>query len=846
VQVPQCNDGQASNQSFCLVSCNLGCGGGGCSITDIAQNQPLRFEFNQPVNPATVGFGSIAIRTAIGEEPVGQFLVQGRVVEFAPQIQSIGNSTFFGFKPQATYTLVLRAGGDGGVGLRSVSGDVLGREVVCTLRVTRGIIDLDQQPPRAELITPSGLQSISRDASFVLEFSEIIDAAAFQGGPGTELPIDFRARRTRADGGTRVCDSSSSPIGLAGSVRVTQDAVRRRTTVSYIPSVRLPSEACIEIEVTNRVRDVAGTPARGQLFQLTTERGIIEGHRREELFVNEEFFDRDRSAGTWGNGAAEPALIGSDGRHGTFDLSLADRVGNTAVWIWNLERDLRDGVRGFLIPAGRTFSGAEDFVTDGVFRFTDFTVPSGATLRVVGSKAPRIWVAGKCDIQGRIDMAGETPDPALTDMTSTLPRLGQSGGQAGAGGGSGGKGGDRNARSGSAHDPEHDGVTGGDLWVASTHAYAGDAVGTGGKGSRQFPLSGLNQDRPFNLRLTDTIRLCTGISSGAGGGGARAAGTRGRTAVHPDPGDAGPPGDGGRIFDLSRDPLGRSSLEHNLIGGGGGGGGGTHSFFEQSINFTPSWVIGGGGGGGGGGIAFRVGGVLNMGQQAVIDVSGGNGKTTTNSNRCIAPGGGGSAGTVLFQVGQDPTLRGTLRAKAGLGGRLFFQNIFPTYSIEIFGGDGARGQLRLEVPSDPRLDKIGTTDPVDAKVVALLADRDDFVAIRSLYYFTGEVLPPRFTHYELEATIGGETRVFSDDPTKGSGQRAIPWDPTVPVGLLVQGARVIDGAPTLPSAWREFVGSHGGPSIDGDGALAFRFLLAFNLRLGVPVRVKRVTIYYES
>src|SRR5262245_42742012 len=97
VNEPSCDDGTGTiggSQAFCVVSCNLGCGQVGCSITEIAQNQPITFVFNKPVDPASVNFTSIQIKTDTGEEPVGTFLVNDRSVTFAPDIQVVGNSSF--------------------------------------------------------------------------------------------------------------------------------------------------------------------------------------------------------------------------------------------------------------------------------------------------------------------------------------------------------------------------------------------------------------------------------------------------------------------------------------------------------------------------------------------------------------------------------------------------------------------------------------------------------------------------------------------------------------------------------------------------------------------------------
>ena len=41
-----CSDGS----SFCIASCDLGCSGVGCALTQVAENQRLHFGFNQEVD----------------------------------------------------------------------------------------------------------------------------------------------------------------------------------------------------------------------------------------------------------------------------------------------------------------------------------------------------------------------------------------------------------------------------------------------------------------------------------------------------------------------------------------------------------------------------------------------------------------------------------------------------------------------------------------------------------------------------------------------------------------------------------------------------------------------------
>ncbi len=73
--LPGCSSGGGSDpaavrvrclggQAFCIISCDLGCTQTGCAVTEIAENQRLRFKFSDRVDPASVNGASSSIRRA--------------------------------------------------------------------------------------------------------------------------------------------------------------------------------------------------------------------------------------------------------------------------------------------------------------------------------------------------------------------------------------------------------------------------------------------------------------------------------------------------------------------------------------------------------------------------------------------------------------------------------------------------------------------------------------------------------------------------------------------------------------------------------------------------------------
>lgn len=844
---PSCDDGSGQPAAnFCVVSCNLGCGASGCAVTEIAQNQPITFAFNKPVDPASANFTTIQIKTDTGEEPVGQFLVNGNQVTFAPEVQVVGSSSFFGFKNGASYRLVLRQAGPGSASVRSTSGDVIVRETVCNLRVSRGIVDLDEQPPRATLVTPSVTQGAPRDSAIVLEFSEILDAGPFQ-APLSGLPVLFRVRGSRAAANGRECDPGSSPLSLRGSFRLVQDVARQRTIVNFTPGSKLPAESCVQVEVTTRVRDVAGTAARAQLFQFVVENAVLERRELTEVFSSQQQLDGERSAGEWSGGAVTPSRVGGSGRHGEFNAALGQALGGE-VYLWDLDRDERGGVRGFVIPASATMNGVEELVTDGEFHFSRMVVPAGQTIRFVGSKSVKLLVRGRCEIAGRLDLTGLTPAAAYPAKPATARDYpGQPGSLGGAGGGRGGRGGNLEATMGlpgNFNKEAFDGENGADAVPDLMHGYREGRLGTGGRGAKQWPDSG----RLVDVRFTFLGVMSVMAPSPGGGGGLSAPGGGGRNESQPiglRQGDT----PASSAFDVTALTPRVSSLVHFLLGGAGGGGGGAHTFYRVLGDFFL-WNAGAAGGGGGGAIALRVGRELITTVDAVIDVSGGGGGTGgTVREGPATPGGGGSGGTILMQSGRDLSLAGRSRALGGAGGQFEFQLGLGQFDdrMRVYGGAGAAGYVRVEAPTQPDHTRIGQLEPPAApRNVGVLTDRDKQIGLQSTFYLLQDVVPPRWTGYEVEAIVDNQRIVYSDDPTRGSGVRATPL--TQAVGFVVQGTRDDDGVPLPPTGpWREFVGAFGGASnLNQDTATAVRFQLILNYERATTIDVKRVSIYYEN
>jgi len=848
-----CNSGQSN--VMCLESCNLGCSSTGCQQTNIAQNEVIILTFSDNIDVNSVNSSSIRFRTPTGDEPVGEFLVNDNRVEFVPTVSISGGQTFYGFTSGETYTMTIVGGQGQAEIVRSTSGKPFGSTLTCTLQSTEGIVDLNGVPPAAVLVSPTNLVSAPLNSEILLEFNELIDATPFLSG--TQSPIEFSVRRTMpvaAPGTGFACDPQSQPQALAGSQVLSFDAARGVSLVSFTPAQTLPGNVCIEISVTNGVTDLSGRTASPQLFQFLTEVVPLSDFEIIETFDDEALLDADASAGVWDGGSAQFAEIGGDGRHGPFSIDFAF---DTEVII--------DGKRVFeldtnntLIPANNGTVATAQTITDGRYFFSTMVVPADIRLRFVGNDPPIVNVAGRLDVLGDIEIDGESITTAQFPTTT----LGQVGAMGGIYGGQGGQGGNRCLGVGSSNG-QFNGGDGEDVTVLAAHGYFAQRAGTGGKGSSLYPASGLSSDQQFGSNPPVGLMYCLSACAGGAGGGLYTSGQPGQalnvfSGSTPVPNASqffGPPSVAGLAFPLFPFPPAvglQTSSDHFLVGGAGGGGSASNS--TLSLSLARTWSSGAAGGGGGGAMALRAGRALRLGPSGNLLARGGSAYDYIGQSAGgqVAPAGGGSGGSIILQAGGTTELTGQIDVRGGSGG--FFRRqggagIFPNQGIvEIEGGDGGVGFVRLEKTTAPDISDLANMQPpATLDNIGTLQEVDTVVSMRSLYYSTNLIFGPEFARYELEATVDGVPMVFSDDPavsTMAATQGA-------PVRVQFQAANldIVTGEVLnpVPRPWRNAVRSAGGQAgIASDGLNGYRFMLFVDRNLATNVTVEKLTVVYRN
>lgn len=834
---------------LCLVQCSLGCSLEGCSVKSIPINQRILFRFSQPIDPASVNPSTMRLRSSQGQQPIGELLVQGTDVVFKPAVLGANR---YGLEENETYTLEIPGGPNAAAAITSRSGDSLDQSIRCELVTDRGVVDADGKEPIGTVVVPDPkITRVKADTLIVVEFSESINTLPFQNG-GTGGTILYKV----------ALPDSTTPNGCArrffslpGTASLSEDIVTGQTSVIFRPSLLLPSEACVEVEITDQIRDLSGKAAKSQLFNFIVEARPVQDQFILETFDSDGKQDNTRSGATWGNGVLTTGRLGGSGILGSFVAADGKDVGklnNRDVFEWNLDSSV--------IPASRTLTNKEITVTNGIFEFTDFIVAPSEHVRFIGTKPPVIRVTGRVQIDGVVSL--ETPAPPRNLNANT----GWAGGAGGPGGARGGQGADKpSVTNGSIN-----GRNGENVVVPAGHPRAAQAAGTGGPGSKAFPTTAKASDIVW-ITVSGFKVFVRQMASGGSGGSLYDIGDNSllggvgrlvekRSPQYPILGpyqatEFPPTSTRGKAFPVLPTVSSISSRDLFLIGGSGGGGGGTHAAFSPAPSLV-SWSPGYGGAGGGGIMSFESGGDFVVGTTGEIYARGGSALASVNSTTsppAFAPGGGGSGGSILIQTAGTPTISGKVDVLGGKGGT--FREALPLVETEGFAGDGGAGYIRVEADPAPSAAAFGGFAPkASANNVGLLRsieNRDVTVAASSIYV-ARSLFPPTWLYYVIEAKIEGRSVVYSDDPRRVPGSRIASSDQPIAFYAKSVAADAQTSKPIGdPTPWvAETVKSFGQKRFEGQAGNGVQYLLVLD-KSKTPsksgsVVVERIRIFYRG
>ncbi|MCA8977771.1 MAG: hypothetical protein KDC98_23805 [Planctomycetes bacterium] len=848
----------SSGDSFCLISCDLGCSQTGCAVSEIAENQRLKFTFSKSLDVASINGSSVSLRTARGVPPEGEIRITNNELTFVPSVRTANGVSSFGFRRNETYIISLAGGTNSAFGVRSIDGDTLGADFTCTVVASRGIVDEDQRAPTVTMIAPTNLSEAPRDPSIVLRFSELIDTTPLRGTLTPASPVRVTLRTAENNNGVLTCNSSSGLV-LEGIPTLSTERVADVdvTVVEFKAPVTLPGLACVEVAVTSDLRDLSGRPAIANRFEFFTEAGEVIPITVAEGFASPTNMEVRTSGVQWNNGA-RPGTLGGDGRHGSFDYTQGTAVSSTEFTFDTTSID---------IPASQALNGQPETVTNGVLYFTDFMIPEGVKVNFVGPVPPQIHVRGQVDIGGEVRLNGARmlKFAARGGTSGPAPFInGQPGGIGGAGGGRGGKGGDECQGNGPIVQNGvilTNGQPGEDVRLLAGNGYAPQSANTGGRGSVMNPPAGDNNFSPFPGQILIGNVYRAYFAPGGSGGGFSGAGSAATAGTLPNL-QLGPIPAVGAAFDIASYAVGNSnsSLEHYTIGGSGGGGGATHNFGTIYIS-QDVYTAGAGGSGGGGACALRAGGDVNVAATAVFEAKGGagvnfNGLDNNNTPTALplwgicSPGGGGSGGSFLIQSGGNLSMAGTIDTSGGNGSST--GGIVPsTLNLFTQAGAGANGFFRLEAEGTLSVTSASTIPAYVAGThsgTLASTEKDPLTGCTSRWYPTAQILPPTWLRYEITVDLDGPggplaPHTFTDDPNN--------YDP-LPVSsgikLEFQGARLLQSTglpdPLTIGPWRP--GVAGATGISADSPTGLRFMLTFDSTISPDCVVQGLVVHAQG
>ncbi|MEQ8766865.1 MAG: Ig-like domain-containing protein [Planctomycetota bacterium] len=755
-----------------LISFSLGrsqISGSNTITAGVFVNEPLIFEFSVPIDPSSVSFDTLQIvRPDTGEFAPGTFEVQGARVIFRPDVTfdraNPAAGLSFGFAFDTRY-LVAIPGQPRENLIRSVSGAQIREGATMAFQTAAAgaednPFDFFPGTPKVTLIEPEGqpdptnpeiiVTEVPVDSQVVLEFSEPVNPATVIGpAPGESNTVIVQVDLD----GDPSTGGSEDRVRVPGTYFLDISSTSAQLTFRLPAGSSYPGSAVLVVTVGGSVADVAGNQsgATKSFFYSTVFAPPGDVVSIGETFSNNDFEDVQATGARWNQvnnqGVLRAGAGGGFAIHGEF-APTSDVTLNTDSQVMT---DLL---------------GRQVTVTDGRFFFSRVAIPSGVTVRGVGSNPLRIFSSGDITVNGTIDVSGQDAAEVRDEET-----VGGSPGQGGPGGFPGGRGGDA--------------VEGSTYFIAS--APCGDdppGLQPGDGEDGQGPAAGLAS---IGMTLDEVLCasftfLVANMSGGGGGGGYATPGETGATGsnfvgcnvpVHDNKCyDAGsgcvprPPGAGGG----QGGPVGNPRLDP-LLGGSGGGGTG-NNFFESRGNglgnsnclplATTNFNPGTGGGGGGGALLLQAGRRLsiqgNQSGDAEVFANGGSGGPAFIEElpsgqlkpAGVATGGGGSGGGILLQSSWDNSIdasvtinltRSMVQALGGPGG-----NRLP--DPKFTGGDGGAGRIRIEaVDSSTGIDFVqDDVAPFNDGSIEGDGTIGDYVgtgfsAARSAFYNTRELLP---------------------------------------------------------------------------------------------------------
>jgi len=470
-----------SSSGMFVETCSLGCSSGqggtsvNCTIDSIKQNQQITIVFSQPVDFTSVNSTTFQVlNVATGAAPLGSFEVDAanpRKLIFRPALTfDTTGQLVLGFVAGETYRLTIPGSStDAGPYIRSTSGRPNKSRLRCDVQ-PNGIADVVPGNPTVEIFVdvqlfdgmgnPSGIlhnqpaggaSDVSQNSAVKMVFADIMNPLTlFNPSTGSSNFIQVNIDRD----GNPATIADQSP--LAGTFSIFLDQALSRTQLDFKPNC-IPGPGLSGRQIIVRflpgVADLAGNlmttpPVTVFTAEGATASGVTLPTGGED-FTDLSNFDGPRSsANMWaGDGRVVRGFGGGSGRLGV----LRVRDGETVVLDTDMQTfpaasfpspGVENDIVSNLIPGVdydplNQSAWPKIVVTDGVFEFSSVDIEQGGTLVIEGSNPAVLLSRGPANVNGRIDLSGESAPMQLGNVPFSSITLG------GANAGNGGEGGTR-------------------------------------------------------------------------------------------------------------------------------------------------------------------------------------------------------------------------------------------------------------------------------------------------------------------------------------------------------------------------------------------------------------------
>jgi len=390
---------EASVENFGISSCSLGCNGQSFSVSQLAENQDIKFVFNDTVDPASVDTSSISIvDVGTGVQPNGTYIVDGSEVIFRPSLdQSAGGSISYGFTVSSTYRINVNASNSVSV-VRSLKGR-LNQSLITGEVFIEPATDLNPGPPSVVSVSPdnSELQT-TNDFSILVVFDDIMQT----------LPL------ANPDTGESLLVSVSSFDNVTGvryempgffSITVDRDALT--TTLAFVPSVTYPSSNAgtrnLEIAVGQEISDISNN----NLSNPGPRTVLLADGVSEAVVLSEGFDDaskQDTSGSVYGLWEATSYLDSGQLDTGTHNGGGSGALGE---FMPDASQEIALNTDGLTAVHSELFQ-AVVAVNGGVYPFTEVVLPDDNNVTATGSNPLRLFAQGDFTSYSKIILNGDS------------------------------------------------------------------------------------------------------------------------------------------------------------------------------------------------------------------------------------------------------------------------------------------------------------------------------------------------------------------------------------------------------------------------------------------------------